>query len=127
MFALLSVALNAAAADTSPSFVQPKAGEGCWTRFFAKPQYKQPMGLLGGSLYVNSLAAPGFIGNLRVRDYFSRARSVEVGPNAQVILYAARGFDQEIARVRPGSKMPDLDAIGFHKRVESLKIACDPA
>lgn len=125
ILAFLGVALTAAAADPSPSFVQPKAGDGCWTRFYARPAYKKSMGLLGGTLYVNSLAAPGYIGELEVRDYFSRVRSLEVGPEAAVILYAAPGFDQEIARLGPGHKVADLSAIGFQKRVESLKIVCD--
>jgi hypothetical protein len=119
------VALNAAAADPTPSFVQPKAGDGCWVRFFAEPAYRDSMGLLGGAFYVNSLAAPGYIGDLEVREYFSRVRSVEVGPQAQIILYAAPGFDKEIARLAPAQKVPDLRAIGFPKRVESLKIICD--
>jgi len=125
LLAWLAAAFSANAADTSPSFVQPKAGDGCWARFYGEPGFKEPMGLLGGALYVNSLAAPGFIGNLEVREYFSRVRSAAAGPSAQIILYAAPGFDQEIARVAPGQKVADLAAIGFPRQVESLKIVCD--
>ena len=124
-FAALGVALTAAAADTSPSFVQPKAGEGCWAKFFAQPRFAEPMGLLSGALYVNSLAGPGFIGEVSVREYFSRARSAAIGPQAELFVYASPGFDEEIARIGPGQKVEDLSAIGFPKRVASLKIRCD--
>jgi hypothetical protein len=125
LLALLGVALTASAADPSPSFVQPKASEGCWARFYGEPDFKEPMGLLSGALYINSLAAPGFIGHLEVREYFSRVRSAAVGPSAQVIVYAAPGFDREIARVEPGQKVANLATIGFPQRVASLKIVCD--
>lgn len=123
--ALLGVALTAAAADTSPSFVQPKVGEGCWARFFEQPGFAEPMGLLSGALYVNSLAAPGYIGELSVREYFSRARSAAMGPQARMLVYASPGFDREMARIAPGEKVADLSAIGFPKRAASLKIVCD--
>jgi hypothetical protein len=111
--ALLAVAMNATAA------------EGCWAQFFSQPSFKGPMHRLSGSVYINSISAPGYIGELALRDYFSRARSVSVGPRAQLILYAARGFDQEIGTLEPGRQVADLSTIGFHKRVVSLKVVCE--
>ena len=120
LLALLGVAFTASAADPSPSFVQPKAAEGCWARFYGQPGFQEPMGLLSGAL-----ASPGLIGHLDVREYFSRAHSAAVGPSAEMIVYAAPGFDEEIARVGPGQKVANLATIGFPQRVASLKIVCD--
>lgn len=93
-------------------------------RFFSAKAFEQPMGRLAGATYINSLAAPGFIGKLGVDDYFGRARSAVVGPEALLVLYAEPGFREEKAKLEPGRKVADLGVLGFPKDVASLKIVC---
>jgi hypothetical protein len=121
---LLVLAGPALAADPSPSTLDPKAGEGCWVRFFSAKAFEQPMGRLAGATYINSLAAPGFIGKLGVEEYFGRARSAIVGPEARLVLYAEPGFREQSAKLDPGRRIADLEELGFPKGVASLKIVC---
>jgi hypothetical protein len=127
LFALVLAATPALAADPTPSTVDPKAGEGCWVRFFSAKDFKQPMGRLAGATYINSLAAPGLIGNLDVKEYFGLVRSAVVGPEALLVLYAEPGFREESAKLDPGRKVADLGEFGFPKNVASLKIICAKA
>jgi hypothetical protein len=124
LFVLLLAAAPVLAADPSPATVDPKAGEGCWVKFFGAEDFKQPMGRLAGATYINSLAAPGLIGNLDVKEYFGRVRSAEVGPEALLVLYGEPAFREEKAKLEPGRKVADLGQFGFPKNVASLKIIC---
>jgi hypothetical protein len=126
-FLLLLAATPVLAVDPSPSTVDPKAGEGCWVKFFSGKGFEQPMGRLSGPTYINSLAAPGLIGNLDVNEYFGRARSAVVGPEALLVLYAEPAFREEKAKVEPGREVADLGKLGFPKDVASLKIICAKA
>lgn len=124
LLVLLLAAAPVLAADPSPATLDAKEGEGCWVRFFSAKAFEQPMGRLAGATYINSLAAPGFIGKLGVDDYFGRARSAIVGPEAQLVLYAEPGFREQSAKLAPGRKIADLGELGFPKGVASLKIVC---
>ena len=86
--------------------------------------FEQPMASLTGALYINSLAAPGLIGALTVKDYFNRARSVTVGPEALLIAYSQPGFRDELVRLEAGRRVGDLSQVGFPKRAASLKVIC---
>lgn len=124
LLVVLLVAARALAADPRPSTLERKAEEGCWVRFFSAKDFEQPMGRLAGATYINSLAAPGFIGKVGVDDYFDRARSAVVGPEALLFLYAEPGFREEKAKLEPGRRVADLAKLGFPKDVASLKIVC---
>ena len=122
--ALLALLLFAGAALGADPGRARKAGDGCGVRFFAATGFEQPMGRLAGALYINSLAAPGLIGNLSVKDYFARARSVMIGPEALLVAYSQPGFRDELVRLEAGRRVGDLAAIGFPKRAASLKVIC---
>lgn len=123
---LFALSLPAAAVDLNPPQLDPKYSEGCWVRFFDKPGMKEPFGRIAGQLYINSIAPPGLIGNMNEEEFFRRARSLEVGPEARFVAYAEPGFRKEILDLEPGRELPDLRAIGFPKEVASLKIVCEP-
>ena len=123
--ALLALAvLPAAAAVLNPPQLDPKYGEGCWVRFFNEPNFERPLGNLAGPMYINSIAGPGLIGEMNEEEFFRRARSVTVGPEAKLLAYAEPGFRNEIISLEPNREVKDLHAIGFPKKVASLKIVC---
>jgi hypothetical protein len=123
--ALLLAALSAAAADLNPPQLDPKYGEGCWVRFFAEAGFEQPLGRLAGAVYIVSISAPGLIGEMNEENFFRRAHSLVVGPEATLTAYAEAGFRREVFSLEPGREVKDLRALGFPKRVASLKILCD--
>lgn len=112
------------AVDPSPSYLDPKQGEGCWVQFFDEREFARPMGRLAGNLYLNSTAGPGLIGRMSDEEFLRRAQSLIVGPEANLIAYAEPGFDREIVRFEAGRKVPALREAGFPEKVASLKIAC---
>lgn len=118
------VAAPAAAIDPSPSYLDPQAGEGCWVRFFDGKDFAQPLGRLGPTVYINSLKSPGLIGNMDIPEFFARASSLVVGPEARLVAYAEPAFRKEIFTLEPDHKAADLEAMRFHERVASLKIVC---
>lgn len=113
----------AAAADPSPAYSDPKEGDGCWVRFFAERDFREPLGRLAGPLYVTSTSGPGLVGQLDENEYFSRVHSVAVGPDAKLYGYAQPAFSEEILALEPGRKAADL-GVDFARRVVSLKIVC---
>ena len=102
-----------------------KAAAGCWVRFFEEPGFERPLGRLAGAVYVNSISGPGLIGEIHQEEFFRRARSAIVGPQAKLTAYAERGFRDEVVLLPPGRKVEDLRALGFPKRIASLKILCE--
>ena len=120
----LLAALPAVAADLNPPQLDPKYGEGCWVRFFEEPGLERPLGRLAGAIYINSITGPGLIGQLNEEEFFRRARSLAVGPEARLIAYAEPGFRKEVFSLEPGREVKDLLALGFPKRVASLKVLC---
>jgi hypothetical protein len=100
------------------------AAEGCWVRFFEEENFARPLQRLAGALYINSIAGPGLIGRMNEEDFFRRARSLVVGPEARLFAYAERGFGKELFTLQPGAKVKDLREIGFPARVASLKVLC---
>jgi hypothetical protein len=123
---LMAVAwLPAAAQVGQMPALDPKYGEGCWVRFFEEPGLEQPLGRLAGAVYINSISGPGLIGQMNEEEFFRRARSVAVGPEARLTAYAERGFRQEVFSLEPGREVKDLHALGFPKKVASLKILCE--
>jgi hypothetical protein len=125
LLAVLITALPAGAADLDPPQLDPKHGEGCWVRFFDQPGFKEPLGRLAGAAYINSTAGPGLIGNLNEEEFFRRARSAIVGPEARLIAYAEPGFRGELFSLEPQREVGDMRELGFPKRVASLKILCE--
>jgi len=57
-------------------------------------------------------------------DAFDRAQSIVVGPEARLVAYAEPGFRDELATFEPRQHVPDLEEIGFARRVASLKVIC---
>ena len=122
--AACGLAAPALAIDPSPSYLDPKYGEGCWVRFFEDENFERPLARIGRSTYINSLAAPGLIGEMQIPEFFQRASSLVVGPEARLVAYAEPGFRKEVLNFEAGREVPDLQAIGFPERVASLKIDC---
>jgi len=102
-----------------------QAREGCWVRFYGEQEYRQPLVRVAGALFLNSVVGPGYIGVLSVRDFPRRVRSLLVGPEARVFVYAEPGFKTELAEIGPDDKVADLASLGFPKGVGSLKILCE--
>jgi hypothetical protein len=100
------------------------AAQGCWVRFFEEENFARPLQRLSGALYINSIAGPGLIGHMNEEDFFRRAHSLVVGPEARLFAYAERGFAEELFRLEPGAKVHDLREIGFPTQVASLKVLC---
>lgn len=125
LLAALWMALPAGAADLNPPQLDPKYGEGCWVRFFNEPSFKEPLGRLAGALYINSITGPGLIGQMDEEEFFRRARSAIVGPEARLTAYAERGFRKEAFTLEPGREVKDLRELGFPKGIASLKILCE--
>lgn len=125
LLAALSMALSAGAADINPPQLDPRYGEGCWVRFFNEPAFEQPLGRLAGAVYINSITGPGLIGNMNEEEFFRRARSLVVGPEARLIAYAEPGFRKEVFSLEPQREVKDLRELGFPKGVASLKILCE--
>jgi hypothetical protein len=123
LIALFLVATPAFAADPTPPATPPKAGEGCWVRFFSSTDFERPLGRLAEGRSISSLAAPG-TGNEDVVEYVTRARSMVLGPGARLVAYAEPGFRDELATFEPRQHVPDLEQIGFARRVASLKVIC---
>jgi hypothetical protein len=105
--------------------LDPKYGEGCWVRFFEEPGLEQPLGRLAGAIYINSISGPGLIGQMNEEEFFRRARSLVVGPEARLTAFAERGFRQELFSLEPGREVEDLHELDFPKKVASLKILCE--
>jgi hypothetical protein len=124
-FVVLCCALPAGAVQLRPHAVDPQSGESCWVRFFGAPQFKQPLGRLSGGLYIQALDGPGLIGNLRLKDFFERAHSLVMGPEARLVAYAEPGFAAQILSLQSGREVADLRKLGFPARVASLKIVCE--
>jgi hypothetical protein len=122
--AAFGISLPAGAVDPSPTHIDPRAGEGCWVRFFDEAGFGPPAGLVSGGLYISSIAGPGMIGEQSDRAFLRTARSLVVGPEATLIAYAEPGFRKEILSLEPGRKVKDLREIGFPEGVASLKIVC---
>lgn len=122
--ALALVANCAWAVEPNPSYLDPKAGDGCWVHYFEERDFGGSMGRLAGTLYINSVMGPGLIGTLGVKEYLRRADSLIVGPEARLIAYAQPGFMEVLSSLEPGARAHDLDALGFPARIGSLKIAC---
>ncbi|HEX6266024.1 MAG TPA: hypothetical protein VFZ81_03925 [Burkholderiales bacterium] len=126
LIAALLTALPATAADLNPLQLDPQAGEGCWVRFFDGENFERPLGRVAGHLYINSIANPGLIGRMDEKQFFQRASSLIVGPEATLIAYAEPGFRKEVMALEPRREVKDLRALGFPERVASLKIVCQP-
>lgn len=102
----------------------PQPREGCWVRFYGEQEYRQPLVRVAGALFLNSVMGPGYVGVLPVRDFPRRVRSLAVGPDARVFVYAEPGFRTETAALGPDEKVANLASLGFPKGVGSLKILC---
>jgi hypothetical protein len=100
------------------------AREGCWVRFFGEQDFKRPIARVVGALFLNSVMGPGYIDAVSVRDFPRRVRSLAVGPEARVVVYAEPGFKSELAKLGPDDKVADLGTLGFPKSLGSLKILC---
>jgi hypothetical protein len=96
-------------------------------RFFEQPGLEQPLGRLAGAVYINSVSGPGpgLIGKMNEEEFFRRSRSLVVGPEARLTAYAERGFRGELFSLEPSREVEDLRALGFPKKVASLKILCE--
>jgi hypothetical protein len=127
ILAALALCLSAAATavDLNPPQLDPKYGEGCWVLFFDEPDFARPLGRLAGAVYINSITGPGLIGEMNEEEFFRRARSVQVGPEARLIAYAEPGFRKEVFALEPQQEVEDLRELGFPKGIASLKILCE--
>ena len=94
-------------------------------RFYGEQEYRQPLVRIAGALFLNSLIGPGYIGAVAVREFPRRVRSLAVGPEARVFVYAEPGFKTETAALGPDDKVANLASLGFPKGVGSLKILCE--
>jgi hypothetical protein len=109
--------------DPTPSYVEPSEGEGCWVLFFAEPDFKRPIGRLPGRVYVGSLTAPGKIGEVDTREFFSYVESIQVGPEASLEVYGEPMFEKRISTLKPGERIADARPI--RERMQSMKILCE--
>ena len=120
---LFCLLLGCAGADADAA-ARAQKNEGCWVRFFGDEEFKRPIARVVGALFLNSVFGPGYIDAVSVRDFPRRVRSLAVGPEARLFVYAEPGFKSEVAAIGPDDKMADLGCIGFPKGVGSLKIIC---
>ena len=93
-------------------------------RFFGEEDFKRPLARVVGTLFLNSVFGPGYVDAVSVRDFPRRVRSLAVGPDARLYVYAEPGFKTEVAAVGPDDKVSNVGELGFPKSVGSLKILC---
>ena len=121
---LLALALPCVAAQAAARSPAPRPPDGCWVRFFGESDFKRPIARVVGNLFLNSVFGPGYVDSISVRDFPRRVRSVAVGPDARMFVYAEPGFQNQLASVGPDDKVSDVGPLGFPKQVGSLKILC---
>ena len=92
----------------SPSAASDPAG--CWVHAFQRTQYRPPV-----TTYTGPSHEPLFL---------KHARSLIVGPKARLLGYAEQRYDERTLELGPGARLPDLQAIAFHRRVDSFQVAC---
>jgi hypothetical protein len=110
-------------------FIPPYAQKGCWARLYEQPQFAGAMRQLEGPVFIESIGArPVIVPDAEHRPpqpLFSQIGSLVVGPHARLVGYAAPLFREPRLQIPPGAQVPDVSAIGFYDRVESLTLACE--
>ena len=120
----LALALLCGTAQAATPARAAKPGDGCWVRFFGESDFKRPIARVVGNLFLNSVFGPGYVDSISVRGFPRRVRSLAVGPEARVFVYAEPGFQSQLASVGPDDKVADVGPLGFPKQIGSLKILC---
>ena len=121
---LLALALPCAAPQAAARSPAPRPADRCWVKFFGETDFKRPVARVVGNLLLNSVSGPGYIDSVSVREFPRRVRSLVVGPEARLFIYAEPGFQRELASVGPDDKVADVGPLGFPQQVGSLKILC---
>lgn len=86
------------------------ADDGCWVHAFERTQFRPPV-----TTYTGPSHEPLFI---------KQAESLIVGPRARLVGYAAGRYAEQTVALGAGTRLPDLAAIGFHKRMDSFQLLC---
>ena len=86
------------------------AASGCFVHAFAREQFGPPV--------------TTYTGPRHERLFMRDASSVIVGPGARLLGYAGNRYRKESLDLPPDSRVPDLGAIGFDRRVDSFKVVC---
>ena len=102
----LIAALVAAADAGAP---EQRLISGCYVHAFAGEEYRPPM-----TTYTGPTHEPVFM---------PEASSLAVGPRAWLLGYGGR-YRNERLDLPPRTRVPDLAAIGFDRRVDSFKVVC---
>ena len=109
-------------------FVPPYGQNGCWTLFFAGQEFDPPAARLNGPTFIEQFEAdPVVIPELKSVGgpvFLRSVQSVIVGPRARLIGYEGIRFSKRSLELDPGQQVANLIEIGFHERVESLKLEC---
>jgi hypothetical protein len=92
---------------------------GCWARIYDATDFN------GGALTLTGpLAMPNMLGPFGI-SWKNKVRSIELGKTAILTVYDNENFQQQIARIEPGKKIPDLSTrMGYFDDFSSMKLSC---
>lgn len=93
--------------------------KGCWVKLYDKKNYQGDSMLLVGPVNLAQMIGP--FGH----NWENKVRSIESGPNANVIIYDNRNFRDEDRFIDVNSKIPDLSKrMGFFDNFRSMMLNC---
>ena len=56
--------------------------------------------------------------------FMKEARSIIVGPRARVVAYSAVRYEKQALELDAGTRIANLNAIDFHRRVGAFQVLC---
>ncbi len=107
-----------------PAQTQPDSQlyNGCWVQLKDKDAMQgkgSDLLTIVGTMHLPELKTPSGI------NWARKADSLQIGPKANVTIYADENYKGTSARLRSGQEVKDLNKeLGFAKSIDSLKIAC---
>lgn len=111
-----------------PLRVPPHGDRGCWALLFGGKDFHPPVARLKGPTFIERFEnQPVVTPELRAvggEAFLRTVQSIIVGPQAELIAYRQVRFDNPGLTLGPGDQVPDVSEIGFHERMNSLKVQC---
>lgn len=109
-------------------FLPPYAEKGCWARLYGEPGFAGRMRQLEGPTFVESMTHTAIIvpeiQRTEPQPLLSDVRSLEVGPHARLVGFAAPLFQRRDFELPPGAKLAETAEVGFYERVRSFRLDC---
>ncbi|MFA7388514.1 MAG: hypothetical protein WCZ87_12750 [Thiohalobacteraceae bacterium] len=113
---------------TPQEHITPYGDEGCWVSVFRGEEFGTPSARLVGPTFLEGFVTGPVVSEdlaeVGGQDFMADIGSLIVGPQAEFLVYEEEKFANEILRLEPGQRVPDLSALRWKERAKSAQVRC---